>query len=90
MIVFCFFVTTIIPPSFAQAIYLPNPGVMILTSVGYKPAIVKGITIYPDNPLQFDFIIDSGEEHIEGALLKSESNKMIKYFLASLTVPEKE
>jgi hypothetical protein len=40
--------------------------------------------------LEFDFIINNGETGAEGEALKEESTKLIKYFLASLTVPEKD
>jgi len=77
--------------SYAQSVLnLPAPGTMIPLSVSYNPAIVKGITLYPDNPLKFDFIIDPGDDNLQGEVLKDEANKLIKYFMASLTVPEDE
>ena len=50
----------------------------------------RGITVHPENPLMFDFIVDGGESNLEGEELKTEADKLIKYFLASLTVPEEE
>jgi len=52
------------------------------------PPIIRGLTIYPENPFQFDFLVDPGDDALEGKQLESESTKLIKYFLASLTVPE--
>jgi len=51
---------------------------------------MKGIQVHPDNPLLFDFIIDTGKSglKIDGAQFKAESQKLIKYFLASLTIKE--
>jgi len=92
-VVFTFIVTSVFLPtqSYAQSqLNLPAPGVMIQLSIPYNPAIVKGITIYPDNPLKFDFIIDPGDDNLQGEALKKEANKLIKYFMASLTVPEDE
>ncbi len=63
---------------------------MITMSDEFIPVLVKGITLYPNNPLQFDFIVDTGDTDLEGEELKTESSKLIKYFLASLTVPEEE
>ena len=80
-------------PSNANAqsvLNLPVPGTMITTSMAYTPIIVSGITIYPDNPLQFDFIIDAGDDTFQGEELRKESKKLINYFLATLTVPEDE
>ena len=69
---------------------LPTPGTLITTSPSYTPAIMAGMTIYPDNPLKFDFIIDVGDDNLNGDALKNESEKLISYFMASLTVPEDE
>ncbi|MBF0479757.1 MAG: hypothetical protein HQL26_09770, partial [Candidatus Omnitrophica bacterium] len=48
------------------------------------------MTVDPKNPLQFNFLIDRGQEKMQGEPFKAESLKLIKYFLASLTIPEKE
>jgi len=82
--------TSIMPPamSFAQVIpqtilNLPVPGTMVNVSPGFTPTIVKGMTFYPDNPLKFDFIIDTGDENLQGEAFKTTSRKLIKYFLAT-------
>ena len=88
-----FIVTMIFPPHcvYAQNVAnLPAPGAMITPSAKYYPTIVTGITIYPDNPLKFDFIIDSGDENLQDEELRNETKKLINYFLATLTVPEDE
>jgi len=77
-------------PSVVEGLNLPQLGVMIPLSTPYQPAIVKGITIYPDNPLKFDFIVDPGDDRLKGDALKTEADKLIKYFMASLTVPADE
>lgn len=69
---------------------LPAPGTMIGVSPAFEPAIIKGITINPDNPLMFDFLIDVGQTKLDDEAFKTESTKLIKYFLASMTVPEEE
>lgn len=86
-----FISTTVIPPSYAQAVLnLPHPGTMIPLSPVFAPAVMKGIKVHPDNPLQFDFIIDTGHSKLSGDDLKNESTKLIKYFLTSLTVPAED
>jgi len=92
-----FGVTGIMPPGIAQAqvapssiLNLPVPGLMVTMSPGFAPTLVKGITIHPENPLEFDFLVDTGDEQLSSEELKQKSNKLIKYFLASLTVPEDE
>lgn len=53
------------------------------------PAMLRGIRAYPDNPFQFDFIVDVGDSGLEGEAFNIEAQKLVRYFLASLTVPEK-
>ena len=82
---------SITPVAYAQSVAnLPAPGTMLTLSPIYTPAIVEGITIYPDNPLQFDFIIDIGDDNLQGEALRKETEKLISYFMATLTVPEDE
>jgi len=69
---------------------LPVPGTMLSTSQAFTPALIKGVQLNPQNPLEFNFIVDTGDSRISGEQLKTESAKMVKYFLASLTVPDKE
>ena len=74
--------------SYAQSILdLPVPGSLVSLSPSYTPAIMAGMTIYPENPLQFNFIIDVGDDNLQGEELKKESQKLISYFMATLTVP---
>ncbi|MBF0570915.1 MAG: hypothetical protein HQL12_03485 [Candidatus Omnitrophica bacterium] len=96
----CFLVTSILGPSpvFAQSalpagsdIRLPAPGQRVHLSQPFNPPILKGIKIHPNNPFRFDFILDKGDlETPLMASLQNESTKLIKYFLASLTIPEKD
>ena len=74
----------------AQDFRLPVPGVMVHLSPEFNPPILKGIKVHPDNPFRFDFILDKGDSELSNDQLKDESSKLIKYFLASLTIPEKD
>jgi len=76
---------------------LPVPGEMVGVSAPLVPLALKGLIVNPHKPLEFQFIIDTGnslpprgegkgEGHQEQ--LKTESTKLIKYFLAGLTIPE--
>ena len=88
-VIFLFFINTLgpIPSAQAQEFYLPVPGVMVHLSPPLDPPMLKGIKVHPDNPFRFDFILDQGDGSKE---LKNEATRLIKYFLASLTVPEKD
>ncbi len=90
---FSFVSGLVLPPQAVQAniLSLPAPGSLVTVSEAFTPAILKGLTIHPENPLQFDFIIDKGDEIPDvDTGLKPVSTKLIKYFLASLTTPEED
>ena len=46
--------------------------------------------IHPDNALQFDFLINKGDQDLEGSQKTEEYKKLVKYFLASLTIPDQD
>ncbi len=90
-----FILSSVLPGSaYAQALTLPAPGTMLGTSEAYTPLIFKGLQIQPQNPMLFDFIVDTGDTGLtagkDDAAIRTESQKLIKYFLASLTLPEKD
>ena len=83
-----FFLTSFTPFSFAQNT-LPQ---LTLQS---SEAMLQGIRVSPDNPFQFDFLIDQGKgARVTGqggtSHLTLETSKLIKYFLAALTTPPKD
>lgn len=94
LLVFVLSFALIVPPSAAQTLpqllNLPMPGSMLYVSPGYTPTIIRGIQIDPTNPLRFDFIIDTGDANLKDAAFKEEARKLVKYFLAALTVPKDE
>jgi len=91
-IVISFLSSSLIPQSSAKAEYLLNlpSRRLVPLSAPYTPAIVTGITLYPKNSLKLDFIIDIGDDSLQGERLHKESKKLINYFMAALTVPEHE
>src|SRR5437016_3029781 len=92
-LIFCFALSSLgpMPKAHAQApLNLPQPGSMINLSLAYHPVLIRGLTVHKDNPFLFDFIVDAGQEKINGAPLKKEGEKLIKYFLASLAIPDKD
>ena len=95
-IAFTFIFSVVLSPGHAQVLMpktvsnLPVPGTMLSLTPGYNSVMVKGITIHPDNPLLFDFIVNRGDSGLEGEAFREEAKKVVKYFLASLTVPEEE
>ena len=79
-----------LPVTQAQEFHLPAPGARLALSPEFNPPILKGIKVHPENPFRFDFILDKGDSKLLNDELKDESRKLIKYFLASLTIPEKD
>ncbi len=69
---------------------LPPPGIMVTTTPAFNPALLKGLTLQTKNPFQFDFIVDKGERIFSDEQQKVEYQRLIKYFLASLTIPEED
>ncbi len=92
-VIVCFFLTTLgpLPKAHADSVLgLPAPGTMVNLSPAYEPVIIKGLTVHKDNPFLFDFIVDVGQDKMSGEPLKKEGEKLIKYFLASLAIPDKD
>jgi methylase of polypeptide subunit release factors/tRNA A-37 threonylcarbamoyl transferase component Bud32 len=95
VIITAFIFNTLCPLSGYADTYisLPRPGVMVHLSPDFNPPVLKGLKVHTDDPFRFDFIMDRGDslEAINNRpYLKEESTKLIKYFLVSLTIPEKD
>jgi len=95
VILTAFIFTSVKPPAYAQMAAdamprMPMPGVMLHLSPEFTPAYLKGITIHPENALNFDFIVYRGDKTLSQDQKKQEYNKLIKYFLASLTIPDND
>ena len=92
-VIVCFSLTTLgpLPKAHADTVLgLPQPGTMVNLSPAYEPVIIKGLTVHKDNPFLFDFIVDVGQDKMSGEPLKKEGEKLIKYFLAGLAIPDKD
>lgn len=89
LILLAFNFSFIVPPAtFAQVNFLPAPGSMVVPTSAFMPVILRGVKIHPENPFRFDFIVDGGDANLNDEAFKQESYKLVKYFLASLTIPE--
>jgi hypothetical protein len=76
--------------AYAQALGLPQPGQMVGLTPAFTPAHLKGMVIHPNEPFKFDFIIHHGDTSLDQAGKQAEYQKLIKYFLAALAVPDNE
>jgi len=93
LVLVTFILSCIMPPQgFAQTLsavgLMSDPGMQVALSAGFTPAHLKGMIINPANPFQFDFLINPGDEPLAVNEKRSEYAKLIKYFLASLAVPD--
>ncbi|MDD3374565.1 MAG: response regulator [Candidatus Omnitrophica bacterium] len=80
-----------VPKVLAQsALGVPSSGAVIHLSQPFTPVIFRGLKVFPKDPLRFDFIVDRADSKLEKEEFKSETEKLIRYFLASLTIPEKD
>ncbi|MBZ0166411.1 MAG: hypothetical protein K8I00_06345, partial [Candidatus Omnitrophica bacterium] len=87
----CFSLSLIAPQAaYAQSAFLPQPGTLVHISPGFTPPIITGIQLSPSDPLHINFLIDIGDNAGDGSELSTESQKLINYFFAALTVPENE
>ena len=63
---------------------------MVSPTDAFEPILVKGMVVYPKEPLKFRFIVDSGKDKVSNERIKDESERIVKYFLAAVTVPERD
>ncbi|MBF0510873.1 MAG: hypothetical protein HQL13_00940 [Candidatus Omnitrophica bacterium] len=75
--------------AFAQNLFLnalPSVGSQVYLSSDFVPVLLKGMITFPDKPFDFDFILDSGSTRVYQSTIKEEGRRMVRYFLAALTV----
>ncbi|MBF0619492.1 MAG: HAMP domain-containing histidine kinase, partial [Candidatus Omnitrophica bacterium] len=93
------FLANSVMPAYAQGVsigagaaVLPEPGTMVALSQSVDPPMLKGIRVYANDPFRFDFILDKGGARRSDPMPRpyDEAQRFIKYFLASLTIPEKD
>ena len=88
-----FVLSCIIPPhGFAQSLsavgLMPQPGTMVTLTPAYTPAHLWGMTIHPNAPFKFDFLVQRGDAGLTEDRKHVEYARLIKYFLAALAVPD--
>ena len=90
VILVAFISTSVKSPAYAQVgvMGLPQPGTMVNLSLPYVPLMITGLRVHPENPLLMDFIVSTGNSGLKASQVKEESDRLIKYFLACLTIPE--
>lgn len=80
-----------VTPVYAQALPgMPAPGTRVGITRSFAPPVMKGVMLKADKPFEFDFLIDTGDNALTDSEVAAESERLIKYFLASLAVPEED
>ena len=77
-------------PAFGSDILLPVPGQITQLSAAFDPLLLKGIQVDPDDPFRFDFLIDQGEQPLVANTVKSDIERIVRYFFASLTIADND
>ncbi len=95
LVLVSFILSCVMPPQgFAQTIsavgLMPQPGTMVTVTPAFTPAYLWGMTIHPNEPFKFDFLVQKGDENLGSSEKQAEYTKLIKYFLAALAVPDTE
>ncbi|MFH0754412.1 MAG: diguanylate cyclase [Candidatus Omnitrophota bacterium] len=89
-VLMAFIANGFVPFSYAQTLALPAPGTMVSRTPAYVPLMLKGLKVHPENPLLFDFIVDTGNSGLGTETSRATSLRLIKYFLAALTIKEND
>ena len=66
---------------------LISPEAMVQPSGAYVPMLLKGLTVHPENPLMFDFVLDHGDD-ASNESVQAEGRKLINYFMTAVTIPQ--
>lgn len=84
------FLLTSSGPGFAQGVTdLPEPGKMVALSEAFQPPALAGVKVFVDDPFRLDFVVERGTSSTpEVDEVKLVSDRLVRYFMASLTVPE--
>jgi len=71
----------------STTLLLPPPTQFVHPSPNYSHPVLKGLKFNPDTPLKVEFIIDTANK---AKVSQEEASKLIKYFLAALTMPKQD
>jgi len=70
--------------------YMPETNQIITATPAYSLPELSGLSFSSDNPFEFTFLIDKGNMPLTKEKLRISVERMGKYFLGALTIPEKD
>jgi len=82
-----FFVTSL---GLENIVYADEGTGMVALSRPTESVMLTGIKTFPGEPFRLDFLIDEGDRHLSSKERGAEAMRLIKYFMAALTVPESD
>ena len=89
LLVLPFLMTAVMPVAIASTMpWMPQPGTMVTLTTSFTPAHLWGMSIHPNDPFKFDFLVQRGDLKLTDVQKQDEYAKLIKYFLAALAVPD--
>jgi hypothetical protein len=85
------FIATTMPVSAQVLPYMPPVGQMVVQSQKpYSVPYIVGMQFSNDNIFDFTFFFNRGDSPAQDSILRAQVNQASKYFLAALTIPEKD
>ena len=91
LLLFPFILATVMPAALASEMpWMPEPGTMVFLTPAFMPSHLRGMVIHPNDPFKFDFLIYRGDQKLTNDQKQVEYSKLIKYFLASLAIPDED
>ncbi|MBF0122603.1 MAG: hypothetical protein HQL21_04235, partial [Candidatus Omnitrophica bacterium] len=70
--------------------FMPAPGQMVRGTSAFTPTLMKGLRVDISNPFNLYFLMSDGEKALAGDARQQEYEKLIKYFMASLVIPNRD
>lgn len=74
----------------ARTNILPAASSDFLLGAKCNALLPQGLTIDPSQPFRFDLLVESSDAGMPDGVLREESQKLVKYFLASVAIPGNE
>ncbi len=98
LVLVAFLLNTLIgaQPVQADVPFLPAPGQLVPLTASFSSPMICGLKFFKDNPFKFNFVMTQGDQASgensfnRKVFLKEEASRLVKYFLASLAIPEKD
>ncbi|MDD3375214.1 MAG: hypothetical protein PHY73_05780 [Candidatus Omnitrophica bacterium] len=93
LVLFFFFDSCLLPDIVRVSKAYANPQVsvpasnLLMPSFPFSRPSLRAIQINPENPFEIDFLIDTEDKR---AVREREAKSLVEYFLAVLTIPEKD